>query len=373
MTTGADMVPALSDDALAVIAGDAEPLDRGLIGASRMVAALARDGLLAAPLPVALGGQGWGVSTGCAAPMLSLLMALGGASLPLTRLYEGHVNALRLIMRHGSDAQRARVAALVCDGALLGVWGADGSDPVTIQPGGGVTGIKAFASGLGDVALAVVTARTVNPDGVAPSGPQMLLLPASDAVRWTTKAWDMAAMVGTRSGRFDATGFTADADTLLGRAGAMLLEPDFHGGIWRLVAAYAGAMDRLARDLSAALEARGLADDPLMRHRLGEAAMEAHGARLWATDACEAAEPPGGVAPADPGPAIARVLLAREAVEAGAGRLLAQLERALGTAIHAHGSATGRMMRDLRLFMRQAALDGKLAYATQLWRAGPMV
>ena len=58
----------------------------------------------------------------------------------MARLYEGHINALRIVEMHGSAAQTARVAEIVAKGAFLGVWGADGAEPVsqaTTHPGSG--------------------------------------------------------------------------------------------------------------------------------------------------------------------------------------------------------------------------------------------
>jgi hypothetical protein len=72
------------------------------------VAALRSIGLLAAPLPPGLGGCGLGTVPEGAAPLCAALRLIGRASLPLGRLYEGHVNALRLVLRHGSPRPTAR-------------------------------------------------------------------------------------------------------------------------------------------------------------------------------------------------------------------------------------------------------------------------
>ncbi|MFL0672162.1 MAG: hypothetical protein ACJLS3_12290 [Erythrobacter sp.] len=42
----------------------------------------------------------------------------GSASLAAARIFEGHVNALRLVMQPGSQRQRADVAARLHDGAI---------------------------------------------------------------------------------------------------------------------------------------------------------------------------------------------------------------------------------------------------------------
>ena len=62
------------------------------------IAQLGTCGALTAPLPTALGGRGFGSERGGGARMLGLLEAVGAASLPVGRLFEGHVNALNLIL-----------------------------------------------------------------------------------------------------------------------------------------------------------------------------------------------------------------------------------------------------------------------------------
>ena len=74
-------------------------------------AALAEAGLLTAPLPRALGGRGWGSEPAGAEPLFEALRLVGRASLPLGRLYEGHVNAIRLVAEHGTPGQRAAAAS----------------------------------------------------------------------------------------------------------------------------------------------------------------------------------------------------------------------------------------------------------------------
>ena len=346
------LAPDLRD---ALRAGDAE-LDRGLRGPGTEIELIRRAGLLTAALPPDLDGLGWGTTPEGAHALRRTLEALGGASLSVARLYEGHVNAVRLVSDHATQAQRARVAAAIRDGAMMGVWGADSPGlPVTIARDR-LSGRKAFASGLGVVSLAVVTARDQ-------AGLNMVLATTTDVVRQSPEAWDMDAMVGSRSGGFDVADLPAEEDYRLGAPDALLLEPAFHGGIWRLVACYAGAMARIAHEAKVTAAGRGAAGDPLPHHRLGEIVLEAETAALWSRAACEAVE--RGV---DADAAVRITLFAREAVERAADRQSATVERLGGTAIHRRDAALSRTLRDLRLYLRQANLDGKLALATALWK-----
>ena len=230
--------------------------------------------------------------------------------------------------------------------------------PVEVPTAGkrALVGTKAFASGVGDVGLAIVTAKT-------PAGLQMILVDARDEDRADTASWDVDAMVGSRSGRFDCTGLPATPQQELGAIDALYLEPDFHGGLWRLTACYAGALRRIARLLGQLIDDRGLKSSTAMQLRLGKVALEAEGALLWATNACQAVEQ-GETAPEA---AVRAALFAREAVEGASDRALALVERVAGTSMHRRGSEIGRIARNLRFYLRQADLDGKLALATEHW------
>ena len=349
----------ITEDVIAAIRSGDEVLDRGIRGAAIELDLLRGAGLLSAPLPVNLGGRGWGICSAGALPMFEILSALGGASLPVARIYEGHVNALKLVATFGTDAQRANIAERVHDGAVLGVWGADGPAPVSITDtadGPQLIGWKAFASGLGDVGLAVITAKV--DDGL-----QMVIADVRDPVRATQGDWDVAAMVGSRSGSFDCHGLPAKGDVLLGPSDTLFAEPDFHGGLWRLTACYAGALARIATVVSQTLEQRKPPIPPLMEQRVGQLAIEAESAALWARHACIAVETDH----CSPDAAVQTALFARQAIESSTERALAIAERAIGTAFHRRDSELGRRARDLRFYLRQADLDGKLSLATRLW------
>ena len=62
-------------------------------------------GLLAAVLPLNYGGTGL-----LGLPSSEVLRSIGSGSLPLGRLFEGHVNAVELVVRYG-DHQRVELVA----------------------------------------------------------------------------------------------------------------------------------------------------------------------------------------------------------------------------------------------------------------------
>ena len=63
-------------------------------------------GALVAPLPVVLGGIGAGTEAGGTADIIGLMLALGRGNLAVARLYEAHVNAVRLMVRYRCARRR---------------------------------------------------------------------------------------------------------------------------------------------------------------------------------------------------------------------------------------------------------------------------
>ncbi len=352
----AERQPQITPDMLRQFMDHAEAVDRGERTLAADVDALRSAGLLTAPLPRALGGCDWSGNGMGMRGLFDALVALGGASLPLARLFEGHADALSLVMRIGTRDQQTAVAAAVRDGVLFGVWGACGARSAEANVAGSgwrLTGEKRFCSGLGMVGQAVVTARLEN------ASTQLFIVDVTSADRHDLGDWDVIAMHGSLSGRMDLDGMMLEDAAALGTPDMFVAEPHFHGGLWRIAAMQSGALERLAalhRDMTMTEP-----PNPLKLHRHGSITVEAGTARLWSRYAMETMTAPdvtyGGQRAA---------LLAREAVEQAATRALALMERDFGTGPHRRGSEAGRIMRDLRFHIRQADPDGKLAYAVQL-------
>jgi hypothetical protein len=89
----------------ALAASRAELLDAGSGTPDPEIEALGNSGLLIAPFSHAVGGEGLAQGEAAARDLPRLLAALGRASLPLGRLYEGHVNAASFVQVYGSMDQ----------------------------------------------------------------------------------------------------------------------------------------------------------------------------------------------------------------------------------------------------------------------------
>lgn len=306
-------------------------------------------------LPREVGGQGWGTQDVGTLPAFDALRALGRANLSVGRLFEGHMNAVKLIVLYARGPSREEAFSAIRSGALFGVWGADDQDcPLTLDPAGDtLRGAKRFASGLGLVDRAIVTVAS-------DTGLQLLLLPCDDAQRADASGWRMGGMRATRSGRYDFDGVGVANSQKLGDPGDYLREPYFEGGIWRYCAAHLGGAEALCHGMRRELLDRHRADDPHQQRRLVDAAIALETARFWLLRAAHAVEARGALPQT-----TALSLLAREVTERSCRTVIETVEQALGMEAHIAGSPIERTRRDLALFLCQAAPDAKRARAAK--------
>ncbi|HEV7457812.1 MAG TPA: acyl-CoA dehydrogenase family protein [Roseococcus sp.] len=284
------------------------------------------------------------------------LVTLGHADLSAGRLFEGHVNVLRLLDDHGDATQRARAEGA----ALLAIWGADDPAAPVVLEGGRLSGRKLFCSGATAVGAALVTART-------PEGPVLVWVERPAAARFADgPAWPIGGMRASESRACVLDGLQVAAGDVVGGPGDYLAQPAFSGGIWRILALQLGAMRRLDEALRAHLISHDRAGHPAQRTRLMENALDLESTRLWTLAAAEAVE-----AGRDTEAALARVGLAREVTTRAAEGLLARLRRGIGLPGSVLEGAPGgapveRLARDLDSFLRQPGPDAALERATDI-------
>ncbi len=314
------------------------------------MAALNSIGVLRAPIPVRLGGLGLGTEPEGAAGVLSLLRLLGKGNLSLGRLFEAHVNAIRLIIRYGDDAVRARAVADVAEGHLVGLWVTDPPDDGLHIAAGVLDGRKQFCSGCGHVSRAVVTATDIHGEirlvyAINESGFTATSLPGS-----------LAGMRAATTGqvRFDQT-----PGLMFGQPGDYMREPDFSCGAWRTSAVTLGGIEALGEHLRTQLVGRGRASAPAQQTRVGQALIATETARLWMAEASLRAE----AADAEPDAAIAYVGLARLAVERAALDIIELTHRSLGIEAFRLTNPVEQLCRDLSTYLRQPAGDAVLVDA----------
>ena len=343
--------------AAAAAADDAARLDRETAFPADDVRRLAEAGLLTAPVPARAGGAGLGSDLLGSPLLLELLRLIGHASLPLGRLYEGHVNAWRLIARHGTGEQIDRLAHDAGAGHLFGVWNTDPGEPVRLVAEGGgwrLEGAKVLASGAGHVTRPLVTAT-------APDGAVRLLVVSVpvDPTRADLSAWQATGMRASLSGRFELGGLQMGPADLLGAPGAYQEQPDFTAGAWRFAAVQLGGIEAIVDAVGTHLRRLDRTRHPLQRARVGQMTLAAVTARLWleravALLAGEKAEPEA---------LIAYVNLARTAVERAGLEVIELAQRSVGLAAFMAPHPLERLMRDLAVYLRQPNPDGALDQA----------
>ena len=319
------------------------------------VADLARLGLLTAPIPSGLGGAGLGEEPG-ARNLVDVLRLVGAGSLALGRLYEGHVNALQLIVRYGDLRQHARLFADVRAGHLFGVWNTE--PPVgglVLAEDGGflrLTGVKTFASGAGFVTRALVTGRT-------PGGTLMLVVPLAPGAGADLSPWQAQGMRASATGTLDFDGVRVPADAVLGGPDDYFRLPDFAVGAWRFTAVQLGGIEAVFDAWRTHLVQTGRGTDPHQLARLGEGAIAVEGARQWvARAAAMAAE---GAMTSER--MVAFVNLCRLAVEKAGLDVLQLAQRSVGLQGFLRTHPLERLSRDLATYLRQPGPDRALTAA----------
>ncbi|RYE32411.1 MAG: acyl-CoA dehydrogenase [Hyphomicrobiales bacterium] len=306
--------------------------------------------------PPESGGESFADARAENTALMNVLRVVGRADLSLGRIFEGHVNALKLFAWFGSSQQKASLSLRLRDGAFYGVWATEPPPGVTLTRGGDgwlLSGAKAFATGAGGLAHAVITAR--REDGVT----QLVVVPADIPARADLSAWRVRGMRATGSGSYDVSGLKPYDAHLLGAPGDYGCEPRFTAGAWRFLAVQLGGIEGLLAETRSAMSdsARG---DPLQRVKFGEAVAAARTAYLWVREAAQRA--------ADDAPdAPDFVRMARGIVERAALDVMELSARIVGTRSAFDGQRIDKITRDLSLYLRQAGPDYARDQAAIAW------
>lgn len=283
------------------------------------------------------------------------LMQVGAANLSVGRLWEGHINALLLINLYGTSHIKRTSRDQISDGAFFGVWGADGKVPVTLAASAEqLMGSKNFASGLGTVSHAIVTVN---------SGPhvRLALIDVTNTKRADPTTWDMQGMKATASGRYDFTDLPVGAFDWIGEPGDYLREPHFVGGVWRIAALQIGAVAGLLDCAAAELRKTGRMQAEQQRARLMSVLMQA-----WAGMALvERAAMASTNSDIAEDLVVSTSIAARLFTEQVGLASISAVEQSLGLQHFTATSQTGRMARDLSVYLRQAARDAFLQRAAE--------
>lgn len=306
--------------------------------------------------PLASGGTSFGSARLEALDLLDSLRVVGRADLSLGRLFEGHVNALKLFAWYGALDQTRRLGDHLDRGLYYGVWATEPAPGVRIVGTGEsaiVEGAKAFATGAGGLGFAVITAR-------AEVGPRwMVIVQANTTGRTDLSGWQVRGMRATGSGLYDVTGLPANREACLGAQGDYDREPRFTAGAWRFTAVQLGGIEGLLMELRLAMS-EGARSDPLQRAKFAEAVVATRTAGFWVREAA--------LRSADEDPdAPAFVQMTRGVVERAGLDVMELAARIVGTRSAFDGQRIDKISRDLSLYLRQAGPDHARDQAALAW------
>jgi len=350
--------------ATVIFQSNAQRLDRTGGFPAEDVAALTKAGAIGAVVPTLMGGLGLGTEPSRAAATSRILHLIGGGSIALGRIYEGHMNALRLVMRNGSAAQRRTAANDARAGHLHALWVTDSANKLRYSRHGDaieLSGEKQFCSAAGQATRAVVTAES--PEGET----RLLLLPLGCGEVARKLPAGLQGVRGAGTGKVDFTNVRHSFAVVFGEPEIYLAEPEFSAGAWRASAVTAGALSALVESVRAELVGRGRADAPEQRERLGRMFIHAETARLWLSHTASIAED----ADRQPDYATATVNLARIAIEAACLDTIQLAQRSLGLSAFMQSNPVERLCRDIATYLRQPAPDEALSTAAAYFASHP--
>lgn len=333
-------------------------------GVGRGVRLLREAGLLAAVGTPAYQVEGHRSEEAAAAAFgrqLDLLFAVGRGSLPLGRVFEGHVNALELVTRFATDEQRGRWFGEAARGQLFGVWnteaGEGGLHVDAVAEGFRLRGAKTFCSGVGDVMRPIITGQRWE-DGRA-VGWQMLIFPMEqlEATRLDGSFWSPLGMQASASHRVDFEGLTVAASALLGQPNDYHRQPHFSGGAIRFAAVQLGGAQALYDHTLALLTSMRRTRDPYQCHRLARMEIALQSGHNWLAMAPRRALP----AWHDPEDVVHFANMTRSAALELCSTVLDLCEQAVGARGFLEPKPIQRIYTDLRMYLRQPAPDNALA------------
>jgi len=338
----------------------AESTDVEAVIHPRLWEAFHRSGLAMAAFPEAVGGSGLGEGNRHG-ELCTVLRLLGAGDLSLARLFEGHVNAISLVGRYGTQQQLLSLADSVAEGALSAVWGADDAAGLKIVREGGraeLRGRKILASGAGLVTRPLVTAK-------ADDGQVMCLLNLLPDSEVDLSGWTAQGMRSTATGAVELTGIAVGPDEIVGDPGDFMRQPHFSGGAWRFCAAHLGAMERLVALFRDHLVSRGRGADPYQLQRVAQGVASARTARFWVEEAARRL----GAEESDPESVVAFANLTRMVTERSALDVMEAVQRGVGLVSFVRPNPIERICRDLSTYLRQPVPDLAMSDAARAFLA----
>lgn len=340
----------------------ADAADRRAAIDAQVWSMLHHSGLAMAPFEE-FGGAGLG-DADKQLTLCKILRTIGAADLSVARLFEGHLNAIMLVSRFGTEEQIDRLTKDVKAGALTAVWGADDTSGLHRRASGNrwvLEGSKILASGAGFVQRPLVTVSTSD-------GPVLYLLDLDRDDRANIEGWRPLGMRATATGTVHLTGLEVSEAEQIGAPGDYMRQPIFSGGAWRFCAVHLGAIERLLALYTEQLCARNRGDDPYQLERLAQCAAACGSALFWIEEAARRFANESLV----PESVVAFANLTRMVTERAALDVIERVQRGIGLAAFMRGNPIERISRDLTTYLRQPAPDLAMGDAARAVLAGDL-
>ena len=322
---------------------------------------LKESDLLYSVLPKKFGGEGLGIEDSTTYELLTLLKILGYGNLVVGRIFEGHFNAVQLINQYADQAQAERIfSEAKREKHLFGVWNTEAGNGIKIEALENgkfrLTGAKTFASGIDHVNRPIITGR------LSDGGWQMILLPL-DKVQTNVDDswWNPLGMQSSRSYRIDLTGVEITANDFIGQSNDYYREPFFSGGAIRFAAAQLGAAELLVDSARNFLRELGRTDDNFQQVRFGEMAIAVESGISFVKNAAEIFdEYLAEQNEANLAKTLNYAAMTRTIIEQICQDVMLRVTRSVGSRGLMKNYHFERVIRDLTMYLRQAAPDAAL-------------
>jgi len=286
-------------------------------------------------------------------PVFSALYEIGKASLSVGRIYEGHINALKLIKDHGSSSQKDFYYQEAGCGKLFSVWNTEmNSEAVTAQKKEDsfyLNGAKIFCSGGLCIDYGLVTAA-INGDT------QLLIIPLKQYKHleedWSL--WHPMGMKNSVSCRIDFTGIKISLGNQLGDLNVYHQEPWFSGGAMRFAAVQLGGAEAVMIAALDHLKKYNRSGDPYQQQRMGTMAIKIYSGKFWIEQAQKVEDNQDNYTSAE----IVNISnMMRSAVLEISETILHLAERSIGIQGFMKDHPLERCYRDLKVYLKQPGPD----------------
>jgi alkylation response protein AidB-like acyl-CoA dehydrogenase len=357
-------------------AENAAEIDRIGVFPEKEFARMISAGLVVAPLSRSLGGLGLGFETQNIADLLRLLRILGKGNLSVGRIYEGHVNGLQLIQTFANPDQVEQFAHDARGQKIFGVWNAEAADGLKFRPLGRkkyeLIGSKTFCSGAGHIQRPLV-------GGTLPDGQHQLCVVPMEQVktRLDSSWWTATGMRGSVSSKVDFSGVLLDDAWFIGNPNDYHREPWLTLGVIRFAAVQLGGAEGLVESTRSFLRKLARTSDPYQIARLGQMTLAVENGRLWLESAAAKAQAFAPIFGGDPAATkngapelTVYANMVRTAIEQAAMEVMKNAERCVGSRGLLPPEPAERIIRDLRLYLRQPCFDAALAAVGSYFLAG---